>query len=175
MPSHAGFVPFLVRVVLTHTVTYTLAGLLASNLLDYEGLWQTAAFSNYRPLNSPWVALGPGLQVVRGGVLAAVLWPFRQVLLDTPGGARRLWALLVGVGIVSTYAAATGSVEGLIYTRTPLSTHLRGLPEVIGQSGAFAATLVAWYRRPHRAWGITFGIGFALVLAVSVLGVLFGG
>jgi len=46
---------------------------------------------------------------------------------------------------------------------------------VIGQSGAFAAALVGWYRRPHRAWGITLGIGFALVLAVSVLGVLFGG
>lgn len=175
MPQPAGFAPFLVRTILTHAVTYTIAGLLASNLLDYAELWQTEAFANYRPLTSPWIALGPSVQVVRGAVFAAVLWPFRDSLLDAPGGARRLWALLVGVGILSTYAAAPGSVEGLVYTRTPLLTHLRGLPEVVAQSGAFAAALVGWYRRPHRAWGVAFGVSFVLVLAVSVLGVIFGG
>lgn len=169
------FPSFLVRSILTHTVTYTVAGLIASNLFDYASLWQTEAFANYRPLSSPWIALGPSLQVVRGALIAAVLWPFRETILEAPRGALRLWALLVGIGILSTYAAATGSIEGLLYTRTPLLTHLRGLPEVVAQSGAFAAALVAWHQHPHRAWGIAFGIAFVLVLAVSVLGVVFGG
>lgn len=175
MPAPNGFPTFFVRVTAVHAVTYTIAGLIASNLFDYEGLWQTEAFANHRPFDSPWIALGPSLQVLRGVVFATVLWPFREVLLDRPGGARRLWALLVGVGILSTYAASMGSIEGLLYTRTPLLTHLRGLPEVVAQAGAFSWALVAWYRHPHRAWGVVFGVLFALVLTTGVLGLLFGG
>ncbi len=80
----------------------------------------------------------------------------------------------MGVGILSTYAAATGSVEGLLYTRLPLAYHLFGLPEVVGQAGAFSAVLVGWHRRPHRAWGIVLGILFVLATLASVAGVLVG-
>lgn len=170
----SGFGRFLLRTTAAHMVTYMVAGLIASTVLDYQSLWATEWFRNYRPLDSPWVAVGPALQVVRGALFAVVLYPFRGVFLDAANGWLRLWALLVGVGILSTYAAAIGSVEGLIYTRVPLSVHLRGLPEVVAQAGVFSAMLSGWYRHPHRAWGVVLGGMSGLVVLASTLGLLFG-
>jgi hypothetical protein len=60
------FLHFAGRVVACHVVTYLVCGLVASNLLDYASRWQDPLFAFMRPLDSPWVALGPALQVVRG-------------------------------------------------------------------------------------------------------------
>lgn len=169
-----GLGRFTLRVVLTHMVTYTIAGLLASTLFDYRSWWESEHMALYRPFDSPLVAAGPALQVFRGIVFAAVLYPFRRVFLVEPSGWRHLWALLVGLGIVSTYAAAIGSIEGLIYTRLPPVYHLFGLPEVVLQAGAFSASLVGWYARPHRAWGIVFGLLAGLAVLASTAGVLLG-
>lgn len=167
-----GFPRFLLRVTLAHMATYVLAGLCAMTFLDYAALWQTPEFAHYRPLDSPWIAAGPALQVVRGLIFALALWPFHAVFLDQPRGALSLWGLLVGLGILSIYGAGPGSVEGLIYTTIPLRSHLWGLPEVLVQSGAFAFGLVGWYRRPHRAWGVVFGLVTAFAGLASLAGML---
>ncbi|MEQ1565393.1 MAG: hypothetical protein ABMA64_07125 [Myxococcota bacterium] len=170
----SGFGRFALRCVLAHTATYLVAGLAALTLGDYASWWDKPEMAHYRPMDSPWVALGPALQVVRGLVFAAVLWPVREPLVERPGSVLRLWALLVGVGVLSTYAAAIGSIEGAIYTDLPLVYHLFGLPEVIGQAGAFSLCLVGSYRWPHRAWELGLGLVSALAVAAGVLGVLFG-
>lgn len=164
---------FAVRVTATHTATYMVAGFAAMQLLDYAGFWQTPEMAHMRPLDSPWVAAGPGLQVVRGLVLAVVLYPFRSVFLR-PGGWLPLWGLLAGIGILSTYGPAPGSIEGLIYTTAPLGTHLRGLPEVVVQSLAFSVVLVAWCRSPGWRWAAGMGGLTALAVLASVAGILFG-
>jgi hypothetical protein len=165
-PSFAG------RVVVCHVGTYLVAGLLFSQLFDYAELWTRPEMAHMRPLSSPWVAAGPGLQVVRGLVLAVVLSPFRGVFLGRPRGWLLLWGLLAGIGIVSPYGPSPGSVEGLIYTSTPLLSHLRGLPEVLVQSLVFSACLVAWSRQPRRLWTALFGTLAVLALASSAAGVL---
>ena len=65
-------------------------------------------------------------------------------------------------------------VEGLIYTTIPPLGQLRGLSEVVGQSLAFSVLLVAWYRRPGRAWGVVLYSLTVLVILMSVAGVLAG-
>jgi hypothetical protein len=119
---------------------------------------------------SRWVALGPGLQWIRGLVFAAALYPFRHVFLEGPRGWLKLWGLLLGLGVLSTYGPAPGSVEGLIYTTIPPLQQLRGLSEVVGQSLASSFLLVAWYRRPARAWGAVLYSLTALVMLMSVAG-----
>jgi len=161
---------FAWRVTACHVVTYMIAGLLASTMLDYAAWWETKPLAHMRPLDSPWVAAGPALQLLRGLVLAAVLFPFRSRILEQRGGWLTLWGLLVGIGIVSTYGPAPGSIEGMIYTTFPLTTHIFGLPEVCAQSLAFSVCLVGWYRRPHRAWGWVLGTLTALALLVSIGG-----
>ncbi|MEZ4238200.1 MAG: hypothetical protein R3F59_19035 [Myxococcota bacterium] len=162
-----GFGTFAWRVTASHVATYLVFGLLASTLLDYATYWDTPWMAVYRPMDAPIVALGPALQCVRGLVFAVVLYPFRDVFLAGTRGWLSLWGLLVGIGILSTYAAGPGSVEGVIYTALPWRFHLFGLPEVYGQSLAFSLCLVGWYRRPHRAWGVILG-------GLSGLAVLFG-
>jgi hypothetical protein len=165
------FLRFATRVVACHVVTYLVCGLVFSNLLDYASRWQDPLFAFMRPLDSPWVALGPALQVVRGLVLAIALYPFRGVFLREDKGAVWLAMLLIGIGVLSTYGPAPGSLEGLVYTRLPLAMHLFGLPEVLIQAAAFCVVLVAWNRRPHRAWAIVFGILTALTVLMSLAGV----
>ena len=165
------FARFAWRVVAAHTTTYMVAGLLASTLLDYEAWWTTEWMAHYRPMHSPWVAAGPALQVVRGLLLAAVLWPFRDTFLRGARGALQLWALLVGVGILSTYGAGPGSIEGVVYTALPPAYHVFGLPEVYGQALAFSGILVGWCRWPHRAWDVVLGLGTGLTVLMSLAGV----
>jgi hypothetical protein len=165
------FVPFAVRIIACHVVTYMVCGLVASNLLDYASRWQDPLFVFMRPLDSPWVALGPALQVVRGLVLAIALYPFRSVFLHDAKGAVRLAGLLIAIGVLSTYGPAPGSLEGFVYTRFSLSMHLFGLPEVITQAALFSMLVVAWHRRPHRAWAIVFGILTGLTVLMSMAGV----
>ena len=164
---------FLVRVTCCHVVTYFVAGVLAYTLLDYETLFQSEGLSELmRPTSSKWVAAGPALQVVRGVIFALALFPFRRTFLNESSGWLKLWGLLVGLAILSTAGPAPGSVEGLIYTKIPLTRQLIGLPEVVLQTLAFSALLVAWHRKPHRAWGIVMGLLLGLVLLMSFAGVL---
>jgi hypothetical protein len=167
------FLTFLARVTACHLATYFVAGVLAYTLLDYRGLFASEALACYmRPVDSPWIAAGPALQVVRGLIFALALYPFRRVFLDAPRGWLPLWGLLVGLAVLSTAGPCPGSVEGMIYTRVPPLAQLRGLPEIVGQTLAFSMLLVGWYRHPHRAWGLVLGTLAVLVVLMSLAGVL---
>lgn len=170
-PSDVSLRTFTWRATACHVVTYTIAGLIASTLFDYASWWETEPMANMRPLDSPMVALGPSLQVFRGVLMGLVLYPFRQVLLDEGRGWLKLWLLLAVLGILSTYGPAPGSIEGMIYTDLPLPFHVFGVPEVYGQSLAFAACFVGWHRRPHKAWGLVMGVLMVLTVLVSAAGV----
>ena len=164
---------FTVRVTCCHVVTYFVAGVLAFTLLDYKNLFLSEGLSELmRPTSSRWVAAGPALQVVRGVIFALALYPFRRIILQEAGGWLKLWVLLVGLAILSTAGPAPGSVEGMIYTKIPITTQLIGLPEVVLQTLAFSALLVAWHRKPHRAWGIVMGLLVGMVILMSIAGVV---
>jgi hypothetical protein len=164
---------FLARVTAVHMVTYFVAGLLAFTLLNYPGFFQSDVLSCLMlPTSSKWVAAGPGLQVIRGPIFAAALYPFRSVFLSGKRGWLMLWGLLLGLAVFSTVGPAPGSVEGMIYTRIPIPRQLLGLPEDVVQTFAFAALLTAWCRRPRRAWPLVMGSLSVLVLLMSVAGVL---
>jgi hypothetical protein len=152
---NVGFGSFFGRVTACHIVTYTVAGILAYTLLDYATAFESETLSCFmKPTSSKWVALGPALQVFRGLVFAIALYPFRRVFLEEDRGWLKLWGLVFGLGILSTYGPSPGSIEGIIYTKIPPLDQIWGLREVVGQSLVFSFLLVAWYRKPHRAWGI---------------------
>jgi hypothetical protein len=170
--DHVTFLRFLALVTASHLVTYFVAGILAYSLVDYATLFQSEGFSCLmRPLDSKWIAAGPGLQVIRGLIFALALYPFRSVFLADRRGWLKLWGLLVGLAIFSTAGAAPGSVEGMIYTKIPISSQLRGLPEILLQTLAFSVLLIAWHRHPHRAWAVVMGTLALLVILMSAAGV----
>ena len=171
--SDVTFGRFTVRVVCCHVVTYFVAGVLAFTLFDYKSLFESEGLSQLmRSTSSTWVAAGPALQVIRGVIFAMALYPFRRVFVQEPGGWLKLWGLLVGLAILSTAGPAPGSVEGMIYTKIPVTTQLIGLPEVVLQTLAFSALLVAWHRKPHRVWVIVMVTVTGLVILMSIAGVV---
>ncbi len=54
-------------------------------------------------------------QIVRGILLGIVVWWIKESIIGKKLAWLKLWAILVILGIVSTYAPAPGSIEGFIY------------------------------------------------------------
>ena len=166
MSDSPAFAPFAMRVTACHVVTYFVAGLGAFAFLDYRGQFLSQALSCFMlPVDAPIVALGPILQVVRGLIFAAALFPFREVFLATSRGWMLLWGLMVGLAVLSPTGPAPASVEGFIYTKIPIAQQALGYFEVLPQTLAFSILVVAWNRRPVRAWTIVM-VGLMLVVAL---------
>jgi len=147
----SSFLAFVGKVVVVHTVTYFVFGLIMSSLLDYGSLFRQEVVRDFmRPIESSYVALGPLIQPVRGFLFALPLWPIRRSITENRRGWLILWSIFLVFGILGTPAAAPSSLEGLIYSRLPLWYHLIGLPEIMLQTLAFSLVLLWWDRRQRE-------------------------
>jgi len=146
------FLYFAGKVIVVHTVTYFLFGLIMSNVFDYGRIFQQEIIRDFmRPIDSSSVFLGPLLQPIRGFLFALGLWPFRKTILEHKRGWLILWGIFIVFGILGTPAAAPSSLEGVIYSRLPLWYHLLGLPEILLQTLTFSLILVWWERRRQQS------------------------
>jgi hypothetical protein len=168
------FITFAWRVIALHMITYFIAGLLAVNLMDYETLFRTGGLEHYmHPTDTPIVALGPSLQWIRGLIFAVVLWPFREVILNSPKGWLKLWGIFAGLGILATFGPALGSVDGIIYTKIPVEVQIRALPELLFQSLLLSIGLWWWYHNPRNWMTIVSIVLVALILLMGIAGYQF--
>ncbi len=164
---------FLWRVTATHVITYFLVGITAMNTLNYEQVFSSGNLGAFmKSLDSPWVALGPALQVIRGLIFGLVLWPFRSIFLGKKNGWLKLWALFIGLSILATFGPALGSLDGMIYTTIPIMHQLLFLPELIFQSFLLSFLVVCWNRKPKRVYNILSIIFCSLILLMSIAGYL---
>jgi hypothetical protein len=173
-PSLGGVV---VKTIVAHTVTYFLVGLAAFWSLDYTRTFaEPGVESLMRPTDDPQVMVGPLFQPIRGLLFGLVFYLLREPLFRARSGWLILWLVQIVVGILGTFGPAPGSVEGMIYTKLPLSFHLRSLPELVTQSLALAALLWYWVNHPAKRW-LTWclGLAFVAVLILPTLGLLAGG
>src|SRR5512139_3222244 len=146
------FLMFAVRVMVVHTITYFLFGILMSNVFDYGEIFKQPIIRDYMlPIDEHNVLAGPFLQPVRGLIFAIGLWPFRDFLIEKKRGWLYLWGLIVTMGILSTPAASPSSIEGMLYTRLPMWYHLMGLPEILLQTLLFSIWLVWWERQAAKS------------------------
>ena len=96
-------------------------------------------------------------------------------MLEASYGWLKLWALLVGLCILSTSAAAPGSIEGFIYTSIPIQKQLYGYFEVLPQTLLFSLIVYYWYKNPRKSWNIIAAILVGLIVLMSVLGMVAAG
>lgn len=142
------FPAFALRVVVAHTLTYFFFGILMSNVFNYGDIFRMDIIRDYMlPIDEHNVLLGPFMQPVRGLIFAIGLWPLRGILVENKRGWLILWGLLITLGILSTPAAAPGSVEGMLYSKLPMWYHLIGYPEIMLQTLVFSIWLVWWERQ----------------------------
>jgi len=166
------FLPLAAKTAVCHTITYFVMGALAYYFLHYAELIAQPC-SNMRPMTDPLVKAGPLLQPLRGLLFASVFYPLRERLFGRRHGWLLMSWILIAVGILGTFAAPAGSLEGFIYTKTPTLMQLRGYLEVVPQALLLSALLCYWVNNPGKKWFTwVLSIIFCLTMALPVLGLL---
>jgi hypothetical protein len=164
------------KTIVVHTVTYFIVGLVAFNLFNYASDFAQADMRTWmRQTDDPIVGLGPALQVIRGILFALAFYPLQEILFKRKNGWLITWLLLISLGIFSTFAPASGSVEGAIYLTLPLREQFLsgGLLEVLSQSFLLSGILYYWVNHPEKRWiSWVLGILFVLALLMSLMGYL---
>lgn len=169
-----SFGSFTWKVISLHMITYMIAGIIFSNLFSYEQLYKTGVLSKLMiDFSSPWIVIGPSLQLIRGFLFSLVLWPFYDFIFSRPKGWTLIWLLFIGLAILGTTGPSPGSLEGIVYTQLSLKEHLIGLPEVLLQTLAFSFLLYHWCNKPRKYFTILSVVGVLLILLMSIAGLLF--
>jgi len=163
------FVPLAVKTVVCHSITYMIMGALAFNLLHYADFINNPN-SGMRPTTSLWVVLGVPLQVFRGVLFASVFYLFRERLFGRKNGWLFMAWMLIGIGILGTFAAPPGSLEGFIYTMMPIRLQLRGYLEIVPQALLLSVLLCYWVNQSGKKWlNWTLGIVYVVCVALPLL------
>lgn len=103
-----------------------------------------------------------------------VFYLLRREYFGRAYGWLTIWAVLVVVGMLSTFGPAPGSIEGLIYTTIPFGSQFGGGSiETLAQALTFSFIVFYWVRQPEKRW-LTWVLAaaFLLVLAFSIIGML---
>lgn len=163
------FVPLAAKTVACHSITYMIMGVLAYHFLHYADFINNPC-SGMRPITSLWMILGVPLQLFRGVLFASVFYFFREQLFGRKNGWLLMAWLLIGIGILGTFAAPAGSLEGFIYTTTPFLMQVRGYLEIVTQALLLSALLSYWINHPGRKWlNWTLGAAYFICVALSMM------
>ena len=163
------FVTLAVKTVVCHSITYMLMGAFAYHFFHYADLINNPN-SGMRPVTSLWVILGAPLQVFRGVLFASVLYLFRDRLFYRKNGWLIMAWMLIGIGILGTFGAPGGSLEGFIYTTIPVAIQLRGYLEIVTQALLLSVFLCYWVNHPgKKAMSWTFGVAYAVCVALPMM------
>jgi hypothetical protein len=141
------------------------------NLFHYNELFASGALSLFmKPTSTPIIALGPCLQIIRGVSMALVLLPVRKVFTDEKYGFLKLGFLIFGLSVISTFAAAFGSIEGFIYTKASFMEQIIGYPEAFLWISLFTGLLWIFYKFEKKAINIIAGVSLMLIVFMSIAG-----
>ena len=163
-----------VKTIVTHTFTYMFMGILALQFLHHAEKFAKPYMAGWmRQLSDPLVMAGPLFQPVRGLIFALVLYPLREIMFGRKNGWLIMFWTLLGLGILSTFGPASGSVEGMVYTLIPIPQQLLGWLEVIPQAFLLSLILCFWIAHPEKKWlSWVMGTAFFFSLALPILGML---
>jgi hypothetical protein len=161
---------FVYRITIAHTVAYFFAGIFAVVFMNYREHFASESLGPLMlPVNSPMVALGPGLNIIRGVMLGLILLPVRNMILGDKGFIK-LAILTLGLSFISTIGPTPGSFEGYIYTKLPFQYHLLGIPETLLYVAIFAGIPYLWYKTEKKYFNVIAIVLVVLILLMSIAG-----
>ncbi len=167
------FFSFVWRISSSHMIAYFIAGVLAYYFMNYKEHFSSQSLSMLMlPTDSPWVAIGPSLQIFRGVIIALVLYPFKKVFFEESHGTAKLALLIFGLSYLSTIGPTPGSFEGYVYTKLPVQYHLLGIPETVIYTGLFSIMVVQWNKNQKKLYTVLSIIMVLLIIIMSTMGFL---
>jgi hypothetical protein len=170
--SQIRFLSLAAKTAVCHTITYFIMGALAYHFLHYAELIAQPC-SGMRPMSDPLVRAGMLFQPLRGVLFTLVFYPLRDRLFGVRNGWLLVGWMLFALGILGTFAAPPGSMEGLIYTTVPLAYQFRGYLEIVTQVLLLSALLSYWVNHPGKKWlNWLLSAAFCLVIALSMVNLL---
>jgi hypothetical protein len=166
--SQPSFLSLAAKTAVCHTLTYFFMGGLAYHFLHYSEIMGKPG-SGMRAMTDPLVMAGPLFQPLRGVLFALVFYPLRECLFGRRLGWLLMGWMLIALGILGTFAAPPGSMEGLIYTTVPVWMQLRGWLEIVPQALLLSALLCYWVNHPGKKWlSWLLSVPFCLLMAFFV-------
>ena len=141
---------FFAKVIVAHVITYWVVAFMFMPLtFDYAD--SIAELIGFKPLDE--ISMGTVMigQIVRGLLLAIVLWWIKDSIIGLKLGWLKLWAVLIILGVFNTYGAAQGSIQGMIYLAPiddlPTSMNF-GMLEIMAQPLLFSIAVT--FQRKKR-------------------------
>ncbi len=176
MEKKSGLIRYFWQVTYAHTIAYFIAGLFAVGVMNYKDLFATEIISSYmHPVDSPIVALGPMLQIIRGIIIALFLLPLRKTFFEEKNGLLKLGLITIGLSVISTFGAASGSFEGFIYTKIPVMYQIIGFPEALIWVSLFVGILYVSKKYEHKKIITILSIVITVLISFfSIMGFLAG-
>lgn len=168
------FIGIVIKTVVAHTVTYSIAGISAYTIFNYPRLFaETELRFIMRQTSHPLVKLGAIFQPLRGVIFGITFFILRHSFFVESSGWLLMWVVLVCLGVLSTFGPTTSSIEGILFTKLPLRIHLTGLPELLFQSFLLSFVVYHWVNNPEEYWiGRIMWSLFAISLAIPIIGFL---
>jgi len=123
---------------LVHMITYIFIGNIFLWFQNKLPDAQRIALDFYKPYMSIDI-LVVFTQLIRGSIIALLLYPFYDIILNNRRGYLILSSLLWGVALLCSVEPIPGSIEGYIYTLTSLTEHFMVLI-----AGGLQALLFSW-------------------------------
>lgn len=163
-----SFLGFTVRMTIMHIVTYFLFGFIFAFYNPFhQGVHTIELYPEYqvffKTMDSIYVIGGGLFQIFRAPIIAASLYPFKDVFLGKKNGWLYLCGVMVALTLIGSVVPGPGSIEGLLYTNLPLALHLDGYPEVITQMIGFSYLVYYWEHNQSKK--LTYAI-VAVFLAI---------
>lgn len=143
---------FLTRFSLLHLISYFVVGSIFYELSGYEEALATMElFSYYRPLESIGM-VGAVIfgQLLRGPMLAVLLWPFYAGFIKMKWGWLRLFSLLFGFTVLASPIFLRELLVFELSLVEYLETLTVGIPEIFFQMLIFSVIFFYWQRRVER-------------------------
>ncbi len=145
-------IPFTLRYIAVHTLTYLAFGIFFMLVSGYFEYFKSDPIFDLvmKPSDSLSVGLAPLAQVLRGALLALVIYPYREVIIRRKLGWLKLFFLLFVLTSIGAVITGPGSIEGFLYTRFSFNPFI-GYPEIALQMLAFSCLFCRWQGKKSAA------------------------
>lgn len=146
--KNQSFWSYIITFSLLFVFTYSVVAVLFLYFQDMLPESQRVALDLYEPFRSLNLMTLMS-QLIRGIVIALVLYPFTESIINNSKSGLILFGALWGVALFGSVEPQPGSIEGIIYTEITFLEHTLVMAALAVQMAVFVWLLLKWGFQPE--------------------------